>query len=335
MNNDAPGMQVAANFAPHKITGFWWRENDGLTGSGTNTTFNPNSRNTYGVNDTYGVMWNMSQQMYNMMLFGAYKNDLWTGNQAAVVNKYDDHPWTTGIQGGFRPGNWNFSGSALYVGGKRDFKNFTGVGGSKSDYSGYAAELAAKYQIGPGMFAGVEGFYSSGQNADKNDKINQYAIPTVSEGQSIFGNDRTVFFWMNAAQMGYYHERNFGFAGLWYGRANFEYSPTAWVRFNFNYLYIGDNTKGTSGTGVSAFTKVSGTKTINGVVGARQNEDLKYVGSEINLITTLNIYKNFAYNIGIYYFLPGKMYDRVDTAGNTIKTADESYGINTKLIYAF
>jgi hypothetical protein len=332
MNNDAPGIRAVANFAPHKVTGWWWRENDVLTSTSTGAS----SRNTYSVNDTYGVMWEMAQQQFNAIAWGAYKNDLFTGNQSTVVNKYDDHPWTTGIGGGYRPGNWIFNGSLVYVGGKRDFKNFTGTGGSKSDYSNYAAELSAKYQIGPGMFVGLEGFYSSGQDANKNDKINLYQIPTGSEGQSIFGNDRTVFFWMNAAQMGYYHERNLGFMGLWYGRANFEYSPTAWVRMNLNYLYIGDNNKGDAGTGISAFTKVSGTKQINGVLGARQNEDLKYVGQEINLITTFNIYKNFTYNVGIYYFLPGTMYDRLNTAGTaTVQSADNSYGINTKMVYAF
>ena len=322
MNNDAPGIQLTANFAPHKIMGFWWREQDVVTSTNTGAS----NRNTYSVNDTYGAVWDMSQQKFNLMAFGAYKNDLYTGNIAAVTNKYDDHPWWLGVGGGFRPGNWNFSGEVIYVGGKREF---SGAGLSDSDYSAYAAEAAAKYQIGPGMFVGLEGFYSSGQDADKTDKIGIYQVPTGSEGQSIFGNDRTVFFWMNAAQIGYYHERNLAFMGMWYGRANFEYSPAAWVRLNFNYLYIGDTTKGTPGTGVSAFTKVSGTKVVNSPIGARTDKNEDFVGHEINLITTFNIYKNFVYNVGIYYFLPGDVYDQAN------KSADNSYGINTKLNYAF
>jgi hypothetical protein len=330
MNNDAPGIRLVANFAPHKITGWWWREQDVLT-----STTATSNRNSYSVNDTYGVMWEMAQQQFNMIAWGAYKNDLYTGNTSAVINKYDDHPVTFGVGGGFRPGNFIFNATAVYVGGKRDFKGFSGTGGNKSDFSAYAGELSAKYQIGPGMFFGLEGMYSSGQNADKNDKINNYYVPTGSEGQSIFGNDRTVFFWMNAAQMGYYHERNLAFMGLWYGRANFEYSPTAWVRMNLNYLYIGDSVKGTAGTGISAFTKVSGTKQINGPLGTRQDTDKSYVGSEINLITTFNIYKNFVYNVGIYYFLPSDMYDKVDSRGTKLQSADNSYGINSKLNYAF
>jgi len=331
MNNDAPGIRAVANFAPHKITGWWWREQDVLTSTSAGAT----NRNTYSVNDTYGVMWEAAQQQYNIIAWGAYKNDLYTGNTSAVVNKYDDHPITFGVGGGFRPGNFILNGTAVYVGGKRDFHNYSGVGGNKSDFSAYAAELSGKYQIGPGMFAGLEGFYSSGQDAGKNDKINHYYIPTGSEGTSIFGNDRTVFFWMNAAQIGYYHMRNNAFQGFWYGRFNFEYSPTTWVRMILNYLYIGDSVTGDPGTGVSAFTKVSGTKQVNGPIGSRQDKDKSYVGSEINLITTFNIYKNFVYNVGIYYFLPSDMYDKVDAAGNVLQKAENSYGINTKMMYAF
>ena len=355
MNNDAPGMKLAANFAPHRITGFWWRENDGTGTSttavanatgGTSTT-NNSDRNFYHVNDTYGLMWEMAQQQFNIMAFGAYKNDLFTGTSAnplktvtATTPEYDDHPWTVGVQGGFRPGNWNFSGTAIYVGGKREFKNYTGAGGNKSDYSGYGGEIAAKYQIGPGLFAGLEGYYASGQNTDKGDKLTGYLVPTSSEGQSNFGNDRTIFMWMNAAQMGYYHERNFAISGFWYGRGNVEFSPTSYVRFNLNYLYIGDTNKGTPGsysvTSVNPFSKAqTGAKGVNSPIGSRQNENLDYVGSEINLITTFNIYKNFVYNVGIYYFLPGKMFDRVDSTGNVVQKAEDSYGLNSMLKYAF
>jgi len=53
------------------------------------------------------------------------------------------------------------------------------------------------------------------------------------------------------------------------------------------------------------------------------------VGHEINLITTFNIYKNFVYNVGIYYFIPGDVYD------TPTKGADASWGLNSKLNYAF
>jgi hypothetical protein len=313
MNNDAMGVKVAANFAPHKIEAYWWREND-------------LNRNTYAVNDTYGLAWDMVQKQFNVYAYGSYKNDLYTGNLAPVTNKFDDHPYWIGVGGGFRPGNFNLSGQFVYNGGSREF---SGAGINDSDYSGFAGELSAKYAIGPGMFIGLHGFYATGQDADDADKIKIYTFATGSESQSIFGNDVTVFMWMNAAQIGYSHNRDLNFGGFYYGRVNFEYSPLAWLRMNLNYLYIGDTSEGTPGTGVNAFTKVSGTKAVNTPVGARQDKDEDFVGHEINLITTLNIYKNFVYNIGLYYFIPGDVYDTATVS------ADSSYGINTKLNYAF
>jgi len=294
MNNDAPGLTLTAAFAPHKIQAFWWREND-------------TARNTYQVNDTYGVAWDMSQKLFNIYAYGAYKNDL----QSAT---YADHPYWIGVGGGFRPGNFDISAQVVYNGGTKDY-----VTGTDKDYKAWAAEAAVKYRIGPGMFVGLEGFYSTGNDADKTDEINLYQVPTGSESQSIFGNDRTVFFWMNASQIGYYHERNLAFMGMWYGRANFEYSPLPWLRFNLNYLYIGDTSKGTA----------DGTKTVNSPLGARKDKDEDYVGSELNLITNITIYPGFVYNIGIYYFSPGDVYD------TATKSADASYGINTKLVYSF
>jgi hypothetical protein len=176
------------------------------------------------------------------------------------------------------------------------------------------------------MFFGLEFFYAPGNDADRNDKIKAYTNPTGSESASIFGNDRTVFFWMNAAQMGYYHERQFAFTGMTYWRLNFEYSPTSWVRMNANYLYIDDTSKGSYGA-VSGATGTA--KTINTPVGAFQGADRKHVGQEINLITTFNIYKNFMYHVGLAAFLPGDVYNLPGA------NADTAYALNTKLIYAF
>jgi len=174
----------------------------------------------------------------------------------------------------------------------------------------------------------VEGFYATGNDANS-DEIKYFPVAQDSEGRSIFGNDRTVFFWMNAAQMGYYHNNQIDFSGMWYGRAAFEYSPTAWVRMILNYLYIGDTSEGNPGTKVYKVSNALGPKIVNSPKGARQDKDEDFVGHEINLITTFNIYKNFVYNVGLYYFIPGGVFD------SATRNAEDSYGINTKLNYAF
>ena len=349
MNNDAPGLIATANFAPHRIRAIWWREND-------------NNRFTYGVNDTYALTWDMTQPLFSLGAWGAYKNDLFTGQASSTIfqsinvtsaqgvasgaptNFFDDHPYWAGLAGGFRPGNFDLSGQFIYEGGKRKFTNIVTAGAPSGDstYNAWSAELAGKYRIGPGLFAGLEGYYSSGQDWNKNDKITQYSVPRNSEGQSNFGNDRTVFMWMNAAQMGYYHMHQTGITGYWYARANVEFSPLTWLRLNLNYLYIGDTSSGSgfsaASPGFSPFTRLpltAATKAINTPVGSRTDSDKSYVGSELNLITTLAIYKNFNWNIGIYGFWPSDMFDRVDVAGNKIQAAEFSYGVNTKMVYAF
>ena len=210
-----------------------------------------------------------------------------------------------------------------------------------STYQAWAGELAVKYRVGPGLFAGVEGFYATGQDWNKPDKITSYEYPTSSEGLSIFGNDRTVFMWMNAAQIGYYYQRNTAASGFYYARANVEFSPLTWLRMNLNYLYIGDTSSGNTGPGaaqlaISPATRTVTQKLVNSPIGARQDVDKSFVGQELNLITTLRIYQNFDYNIGAYVFFPSDMFDRVDNiTGRVIAGATTSYGVNTKLIYAF
>jgi hypothetical protein len=249
-----------------------------------------------------------------------------TGASIPIVNKYDDHPYWLGIQGGYRPGNWTFFGHFVYVGGQREFKT-GGVG--DQDYKAYALEASAKYRIGPGMFIGGEFFYASGNDADSQDEINYMPVQKDSEARSIFGNDRTVIFWMNASQIGYYHNRQLDFSGMWYGRANFEYSPAAWVRFNLNYLYIGDTSSGQAGTITSKISGPGATKIVNSQRGSYQGQDRDSVGQEINLITTFNIYQNFVWNVGIAAFLPGDVYEFPNRA------IDTAWAFNSKLQYAF
>jgi hypothetical protein len=74
---------------------------------------------------------------------------------------------------------------------------------------------------------------------------------------------------------------------------------------------------------------------VNTPTGARTDSDKSYVGSELNLITTLRIYQNFDLNIGIYGFWPSDMFDKVDSTGAKLQSAEFSYGLNTKLVYAF
>jgi len=328
--NDAPGVKLTANFAPHKITAWWMREQDGWS------TTEANNWNAYHVKDLYGLQYDITQPIWNAYVYGLWYNDLYTGSAdrpadgydafstAGTAHPFDDHPWWVGIGGGFRPGNWTFTGQFIYNGGTRDFKNTSDV-----DFRAWTGELLAQYQIGPGLSAAVEGFYATGNDANRTDKITSFNETNQSEARTVFGNDRTVFFFMNANDVTYYGTKNTDFSGMWYGRLNLKYSPVPWLLFNANYLYIGDNAKGTPGTTTDPITGLSVRKAINSPAGARVDKDESYVGSEINLITTFRITNNFVYNVGIAAFLPGSVYDEPG------KDAETAYAIDSKLVYAF
>lgn len=297
-SKDAPGLMLTANFAPHKIQAFWWRERD-------------QAFDTYNVNDTYGAAWEMTQKAFNVGAFFAYKNDLDSVTHAT----YSDHPWWLGVTGGFRPGNFKLSGNFIYNGGKRDF-----VTGDDPKYKGWIADAMATYTIGPGMAVSVEGFYSTGNDADSTD-IKYYNYAGGSEAAYGFGNDRFIFSFMNSDFM-YYAGKQLYPLGMWYGRVNFMYNPVPWVNLNFNYAYLADTSKGTPGAG----------KTVNGMgapTNYRQDKDEKYVGSELNAIAKIKIYEGFYYNIGLAYFMAGDAYD----ASN--KSADDAFSLLTCLRYFF
>jgi hypothetical protein len=300
---DVPGLKLTAAFAPHQIQAVWWRENEGYS---TDTA--TQSRQTYHVNDYYGLEYKLSQKEFNVYAYGFYQNNL---NNAT----YSDHPYWIGVGGGFRPGNLNLSGQLVYIGGKKDDI----VDANDRDYRAYAAEILAQYTIGPGLSVAAEGFYASGNDADDTSKSKLYIIPAGSESYSNFGLGRTVFFWMNFSQFGNQHQKQGLFGGMYYGRLNGIFSPMPWIQLSGNYLYIGDTSKGTPGAG----------KVVNSPTGARTDKDEKFIGHEINLITTLKIYQNFTYNIGLGYFIPGGVYD------TATKNADNAWAVNTGMQLAF
>jgi len=304
VNNDAMGGKVRASFAPHQIEAAWWREND-------------NSRTGTEIRENYALEYKLTQKDFNAYAWGAYTNQ----NLGFV----QDHPYWLGVGGGFKPGNFNFSGQFVYVAGNREDRASTLV---TKDYGAFAAEVLGYYQIGPGLKAGAEFFYATGNDANnQNTKINMYPTATSSEAKSIFGNDRTVFFWMASSIFGNQFNKENDFGGYWYGRLTAEYSPVKWMNLIFNYLYIQDTSTGNP----------NGTRVVNSPEnGAQQWKDSSDVGQEINVIAKINIQKGLGWNLGLAYFIPGSVFDRYNTAGTAvIKTPDPAWALNGRLRYDF
>jgi hypothetical protein len=308
--NDAPGITIKVDFAPHAIFGYWWRERD------VDTLL-------YNTNDMYALRYMLFQKLFNVDVWGIYRNgDAGLANSVGWVSdpRYADHPWWLGLNGGFRPGNWDFSGSFIYDGGKQEARV---AGLSDRNYSGWLADLAATYRIGPGLAATLEAYYATGNDADSND-IKAYTYQTGTESVYAMGTSRSVFFMYNLDFM-YYNMKYLMTTGMYYGRANIEYNPVPWVNLNFNYLYYGDTAKGTPGA----------LKQVNSPTGAQQNKDEDYIGSELNVIARIKIYEPLYYNIGLGYFIPGAVYDHYNALGQKDRSPDNAWSFLTCLRYAF
>jgi hypothetical protein len=278
----------------------------------------------------YGLQYQVSQKLFNVYGYGFYKNGLagLTNTNAVVTNaNIMDHPWWLGLGGGYRPGNFDFSGQFIYVGGKQESKV---AGVSDRDYSGWVGELLAAYRIGPGLKVALEGYYATGNDADDPNKIKAWTYPTGTEAVNAMGNDRSIFFFINNDFITYSGYQRFP-TSLWYGRANAEYNPFAWLNLNFNYLYLGDNAKGTP----SPVSVTTGRKAINGQTNAQTYKDEGYVGSELNAIAKIKMYQSLYYNIGFGYFFPGPVFDLYNTAGNKVRSPDNAWSLLTCLRYFF
>ena len=301
LSDDAPGITVSTDFAPHKVSAYWYRMRD----------VDPL---TYTTDDMYGLQYQLSQKLFNVYAYGFYRNGL------ATATLKSDHPWWIGVGGGFRPGNWDFSGQFIYDGGKQEAL----AGGTDRDYSGFILELLGRYQIGPGLKVGLEAFYATGNDADDTGKIKAWTYPNGTEAVWGMGNDRSVFFMYNGDFM-YWNFKYLYTTGIYYGRLNVEYNPLAWFNLNFNYLYFGDTAKGTPGAG----------KQVNSPTGAQQNKDEDYIGSEINAIAKIKIYEGLYYNLGLGYFIPGAVYDHYNAAGAKDRSPDSAWSFITCLRYFF
>jgi hypothetical protein len=320
MGNDAPGMQINVNFAPHVIQGFWWKENK-------QDTLKDND------NDVYGLRYLFSSPTFNVEAWFAYQNDRRTQTEAlawqlvpgstdtygvytkTTARNYDVQPWWLGVSVPMKFGNFSIAPILIYQGGKYQKQNVPGV--SDIDYEAYLFDVAATYRVGPGLSFTGEFFYTSGQDKDKPDKMNRFTFPTASESRNVFGNGKSVFMFSNT-DLTYYSFKQLDPGGLWYLRLNGEYSPLAWLNLGINYFYLADTSKG-AGT--------------SNLVGARTDQHADYVGSEINLIATLKIWENFRYIIGFGYFLPGDVYENADTTPN--KKPDPAWNLLSNLRYVF
>jgi hypothetical protein len=317
MNKDVPAYVLNGNFAPHTISAFWWKGY---------------KQNLYTENDNdyWGLRYRLKEKMFNVEAWFVYNQDrrseteawtmpasgtnpyTYTPTLTITPRGYEQKPWWLGANVPITLGNLKVEPTVVYLGGK--YQDPVRAGSATSiDFDAWLADVTVSYRVGPGLSFLVEGFYSTGRDAKKTDKMNQYMFPLMgSESRNVFGNGWSVFYFWNT-ELSYYAAKQLDPGGLGFGRVNAEFNPFAWLNLNVNYLYIVN-------TANWYVAHISGNGGQTGKMG---------VGSEINGIAKIAIYKDFLYTIGFGYFFPGDVFD------TPTKSADQAWSLLSNLKYVF
>ena len=338
MLKDVPAFILNGNFAPHTISAFWWK---GV------------KQNYYVDNDLdyFGMLYRMKQKMVNVEAWFVYGNDrrseidTWTYTttpgttasyptattpytysivQTLTPRLYEQKPWWVGANVPMTFGNLKFEPTFIYLGGKAQDAVPALSGLSSRDYSAYLADIMLSYQVGPGLKFLAEGFYATGNDGTKNsivgtpgaDTVTAWMSPGVNatgtENRNVFGNGWSVFYFWNT-ELCYYSAKQLDPSGHMFLRGNAEFNPFAWLNLNFNYVYLQN----------------SANKYVAHISGNGGNVDKTNIGSEINGIAKIAIYKDFMYAIGFGYFFPGEVYK------TPTKEPDAAWSLLTNLKYVF
>jgi len=275
---------------------------------------------------------------------------------------YEQKPWWLGANVPLAFGNLKVEPTFIYAGGKyQDAVNGQNTNiTSNADLSAYLGDLTVSYRLGPGLSFLVEGFWASGHDGTKNtykgDTENAWLSPGVNadgtENRNVFANGWSVFYFSNT-EFNYYSFKQLSPAGHAYGRANVEYNPFSWLNLNANYVYImntankyvghiagvdisnGNTSQSPGAVNVTPGLKADGTPNTPAGVDVTKS----YIGSELNIIAKIAIYKDFQYRLGFGYFFPGDVYNIAGGGVNAVypngKTADQGWSLLGNLIYVF
>ncbi|MBI4496271.1 MAG: hypothetical protein HY697_04975 [Deltaproteobacteria bacterium] len=341
---DGGGLKATANFAPHALEAFWFREFSNNITTGNDA-------------DMYGLVYRLKKPNLGIEAWFGYEDDRrdqvisynWVTTttptppagstnlvlqQRVTARPYQVKPWWIGVDIPMKWGNWSIAPTFVYSGGKAVTDRNTAVAGAPTqdkDYEGWLAALTAEYRIGPGLSALVEGVYITGPDASSTDKEKQYRYPTTSEGRQTIGVGRTVMFFSNSDYT-LYDYKQVDPSGIWFARANALYSPLAWLQLSFNYLYYGNTAKDTNRhlgliTGQSNASPAGGNST--NLPGNVNPQFKRYIGQEINTMLTFKIYQNLRYMVGAGYFFAGDVYD------TATRSADNAWALRSNIRYTF
>ena len=256
--------------------------------------------------------------------------------------------YTVGLDGSIGAGPATITGFALYQFGKIDYLGTTAASPSDKDINGWAADLRADLNLGPGKFF-IEGLYVSGDSKDDN-TADYKSIITLNDvnaspgGNSFYGRTDMVILLSNADDINTntaligaaavpglaYTSRGAVCAsspgncgrGIWHIGAGFS-------------MPLGKQLSGKVGAGY-----LSASKTLDNADANRKGEGM---GTEVNASLNYNIMKGLDVGVvGAYAWL-GDFYKNKDTSatGTAIrgvsgtKDPDDLYDVHMRLNYAF
>ena len=256
--------------------------------------------------------------------------------------------YTLGLDGTFGLGPASLTGFALYQFGKIDYLGTTATSPQDRDISGWAADLRADMNLGPGKFF-IEGLYVSGDSKDDN-TADYKSIVTLNDvnaspgGNSFYGRTDMVILLSNADDINTntaligaaavpglaYTSREAVCAsspgncgrGIWHIGAGFS-------------MPLGKQLSGKIGAGY-----LSASKTLDNADANRKGEGM---GTEVNASLNYNIMKGLDVGlVGAYAWL-GDFYKNNNTGATGVpiigvsgtKDPDDIYDVHMRLNYAF
>jgi hypothetical protein len=243
--------------------------------------------------------------------------------------------WWWGIYADGKAGPVNLNFDFIIDRGKVQSKRTPTVDDVK--YYGFATRLKVDYPYE--LFnIGVVGVYGSGADKNKTDadgfangtnsKVGSFVVPVGSESGAISGESVLLSMYAySSGGTGWAINHNYNqlcrgpSGGIWFAKLYGSVKATPWYKVTLQGLYIGDTTK--NGNTFGTAVKTNGTL-----------RDDKDIGWELDLINTLQIYKNLKWEIAGGVLFAGDAMDMKRTA-TTNASFRNPWSITTLLIYNF
>ncbi|MCJ7746479.1 MAG: hypothetical protein MUP27_01945 [Desulfobacterales bacterium] len=329
---DGMGITGGINVDPVMIKPMWFKAVEGVD-------YTADDVNIYGLHANakvgtftiggYGLYYNMNTfPFYVSQTVIAPITQSIQGTQEADM-------WWWGVYADGKAGPVNLNFDFIIDRGKVQSKRTPTV--DDVNYRGWTTRIKVDYPYEK-FNLGVVGVYGSGADRNKTDadgfangtnsKVGSFVVPVGSESGAISGESVLLSMYaFSSGGTGWAINHNYNqlcrgpTGGIWFAKLYGSVKATPWYKVTLQGLYIGDTTK--NGNTFGTAVKTDGTL-----------KDDKGIGWELDLINTLQIYKNLKWEIAGGVLFAGDAMDMRRTA-TTNGSMSNPWSITTLLIYNF